>query len=51
MPVICTPPIALTSSVTEKFRELCRLDDEEAFCVFSNCYYAIKSYGIEQNVL
>jgi hypothetical protein len=50
MPAICASPIAPTSSVTEKFRELCRLGDEEAFRLFSNCYYAIKLYGIEQNV-
>jgi hypothetical protein len=50
MPATCTPFIGLTSSVTERSRESCRLDDEEAFSVFSRCCYAIKLYGIEQSI-
>jgi hypothetical protein len=43
-------PIGPTSSLKERFTEICRLDNNEAFCVLSRRYHSIKLCETEEEL-
>jgi hypothetical protein len=42
MLAVSAQPTVLNMSVTQRFREICRLDSEEAICVLSKRYHMVK---------